>query len=69
MLQICFGSYLVLAVPAILVVWMALAAARMHDTEAGSDGQRHYRIALALAHIKNTQYASKYDLLEDQTRF
>lgn len=66
MLQICFGTYLVLAFPAILLLWTALAASRMHDLEEGHDRQRFYRIALAISNFKNAQYGREYDLLEDQ---
>jgi len=49
MLQICFGTYLVLGLPAILLLWTALAASRMHNMEEGYDRQRFYRIALAVS--------------------
>lgn len=65
MLQVCFGSYLVLGLPAILLLWTALAASRMHDREEGHDRQRFYRIALAISNFKNSQYGREYDLLED----
>ena len=65
MLQICFGTYLVLAFPAILLLWTALAVSRMHDLEEGHDRQRFYRIALAISNFKNAQYGREYDLLED----
>ncbi len=65
MLQVCFGIYLVLALPAILLLWTALAASRMHDLEEGYDLQRFYRIALAISNFKNEQYGREYDLLED----
>ena len=62
MLQICFGTYLLLAFPAILLLWTALAASRMHDLEEGHDRQRFYRIALAISNFKNAQYGREYDL-------
>ena len=65
MLQVCFGSYLVLGLPAILLLWTALAASRMHDMEEGHDRQRFYRIALAISNFKNAQDGREYDLLED----
>ena len=55
MLQICFGTYLVLGLPAILLLWMALAAAKRHDMGGGSEHQRHYRLTLALSNFKNSQ--------------
>ena len=65
MLQVCFGTYLVLGLPAILLLWMALAAARMHDIDEGDDRQRFYRITLAISNFKNAKYGREYDLLED----
>ncbi len=65
MLQICFGTYFVLGLPAILVLWTALAASRIHDTKEGHDRQRFYRIALAISNFKNAGYRKEYDLLED----
>ena len=65
MLQVCFGIYLVLGVPALLLVWTALAASRMHDMEEGYDHQRFYRIVLAISNFKNAQYGREYDLIED----
>lgn len=53
MLQICLGTYLVLGLPAMLLLWMALAAAKTHDMDEGHDRQRYYRIALAIANLKN----------------
>jgi len=66
MLEICFGTYLVLGLPAILLLWTALAASRMHDIEEGHDRQRFYRIALAISSFKNVQYGREYDLTEGQ---
>jgi len=66
MLQIFFGIYLVLGLPAILLLWTALAASRMHDMEEGYDRQRFYRIALAISNFKNAKYGREYDLLEDR---
>jgi len=65
MLQIFFGIYLVLGLPAILLLWTALATSRMHDMEEGDDRQRFYRIALAISNFKNAGYRKEYDLLED----
>jgi len=65
MLQICFGTYLVLALPVILLLWTALAASRMHDMEEGYDRQRFYRIVLAISNFKNAGYRKEYDLLGD----
>ena len=64
MLQICFGTYLVLGLPAILLLWTALAASRMHNMEEGYDRQRFYRIALAISSFKNA--GGKFDLVEDR---
>jgi len=65
MLQICFGTYLVLVLPVILLLWTALAASRMHDMEEGYDRQRFYRIVLAISNFKNAGYRKEYDLLGD----
>lgn len=65
MLQICFGTYLVLALPIIVVLWTALAASRIHDMEVGQDRQRFYRITLAISNFKNTRQRNEYDLLEN----
>jgi hypothetical protein len=65
MLQICFGTYLVLALPVIAVLWTALATSRMHDMQEGQDRQRLYRIALAISNFKNAGYRKEYDLLKD----
>jgi hypothetical protein len=61
--QIFFGIYLVLGLPAILLLWTALAAARMHDIDEGDDRQRFYRIALATSNFKNAR--AEFDLLEE----
>lgn len=63
MLQVCFGIYLVLGLPAILLLWTALAASRMHDLEEGYDRQRFYRIALAISNFKSAR--GEFDLIED----
>jgi len=66
MLEICFGTYLVLGLPALLLLWTALAAAsRIHDMEEGHDRQSFYRIALAISNFKKSGYRKEYDLLED----
>lgn len=67
MLQICFGTYLVLGLPAILVLWMALATAKVHDLNGGSTRQRHYRLMVALSNPKNTNFTRNYDLVEDSS--
>ena len=65
MLQVCFGIYLVIALPAILLLWTALAASRMHDeVEEGYDRQRFYQIALAISNFKNA-LRREYDLIKD----
>jgi hypothetical protein len=66
MLQIFLGIYLVLGLPAILLLWTALAASRMHEMEEAYDRQRIYRIALAISNYKNAKYGRGYDLLEDR---
>jgi hypothetical protein len=63
MLQICFGTYFVLGLPAILLLWAALSASRMYDRGEGHDRQRFYRIALAISNFKNVR--GEFDLLED----
>ena len=63
MLQVCFGIYLILGLPAILLLWTALAASRMHDLEEGYDRQRFYRIALAISNFKNAR--GEFDLIKD----
>lgn len=47
MLEICFGTYLLLGLPAVLVLWTALAASKMHNMGGENDQQRYYQIALA----------------------
>ena len=63
MLQVCFGTYLVLGLPALLLLWAALAASKLHDLEEGQDRQRFYRIVLAISNFKNGR--GEFDLLED----
>jgi len=53
MLQIFFGIYLVLGLPATLLLWMALVVAKTHDIDGGYDGQHNYQIELAVANLKN----------------
>ena len=60
MVEICFGAYLVLGLPAMLLLWMTLAISKMHRE---NDQQRYYQIALALSRFKNAR--GEYDLLED----
>ena len=67
MLQICFGTYLVLGLPAILLLWMALSAAKMHDLNGGSTRQRHYQLRLTLSNLKNANFTRNYDLLDDHS--
>ena len=65
MLQVFFGIYLVLALPAILLLWTALAASRMRDLEVeeGYDRQRFYQIASAISNFKSTR--GEFDLIKD----
>lgn len=63
MLQIFFGTYLILGLPAVLLLWTALAASGRHEIEEGYDRQRFYRIALAISNFKNAR--SEQDLVED----
>jgi hypothetical protein len=65
MLQICLDIYLMLSLPAALVLWMSLVTSRMHEVERGDDQQRFYRIALAISKFKEAQLERKYDLWED----
>jgi hypothetical protein len=53
MLQIFFGIYLVLGLPATVLIWMALVAAKTHERDGEYDGQHNYQIALAVANLKN----------------
>jgi uncharacterized membrane protein YhaH (DUF805 family) len=57
MLQIFFGIYLVLGLLATLLLWMALIAAKTHDTEYNS--QHHYQMGLAVANLKNARSRRK----------
>jgi hypothetical protein len=66
MLQVCFGTYLVLGLPVILLLWTALAASRMHYMEEGYDRQRFYQIVSAISNFKNAKYGREYDLLKDR---
>lgn len=59
MLEICFGAYLVLGLPVMLLLWMTLAVSKMPRE---NDQQRHYQITLALANLKN---AGNYQFLEE----
>jgi hypothetical protein len=63
MLQVCFGTYLVLGLPAILLLWTALAASGMHDREEGYDRQRFYQIVLAISNFKNGR--GEFDRIDD----
>lgn len=65
MLQIILGTYLLLALGAMLLLWMALAAANMHEMDDGSDRQRQYRIAMALSNLKNARIRATSGRLED----
>ena len=53
MLQIFFGIYLVLGLLAILLLWTALAASRMHDMEEGYDRQGFYQTASTISNYEN----------------
>jgi hypothetical protein len=64
-LQICFGTYLLLSVPAALLLWIVLIISRIDDTERGPDRQRFYRIALAIWNLRNARYGRAYDLQEN----
>jgi hypothetical protein len=61
MLEICFGTYLILGLPAMLFLSAALAVSRTHRQ---TDQQRFYQITLAMAGLKNT--LRDVELLEDQ---
>ncbi len=65
-LQICLGTYLVLSLPAALLLWIAFVVSRMYDIQSGHDRQRFYRIALAIWNLRNAQssYRREHDLLE-----
>ena len=63
MLEICFGTYLVLGLPAALLLWMALVVSKMRDMGRENDRQRHYQMALAISSFKNAR--GEFDLLED----
>ena len=63
MLQVCFGTYLVLGLPAILLLWAALAASRMHEIDEGHDRQRFYQIASAISNFKGAR--GEFDLIKD----
>lgn len=60
MLEICFGTYLVLGLPVMVLLWMALAASKLPRE---NDRQRHYQITLAIARLKDIR--GEYHLLED----
>ncbi len=65
MLLICFGTYLVLGLPVILLLWTALTASRMHDMEVEEayDRQRFYQIASAISNFKGAR--GEFDLIKD----
>ncbi len=65
MLQVFFGIYLVIGLPAILLLWTALAASRMHDMEVEEayDRQRFYQIASAISNFKGAR--GEFDLIKD----
>jgi hypothetical protein len=52
MLEICFGTYLVLGLLAMVLLWMTLAVSKMRRE---SDRQRHYQISLAATNLKNAR--------------
>lgn len=66
MLQIILGTYLVFGLGAMLLLWVSLAAAGMHDANEGSERQREYRIVLAISHLRNARVRRTLELLEDQ---
>ena len=53
MLQIIFGTYLVLGLLATLLLWMALVATKTHERDGEYDGQHNYQIELAVANLEN----------------
>lgn len=53
MLQNFFGIYLVLGLPAILVLWRALAASKMHDMDEGYHRQDFYQTTSTISNFKN----------------
>ena len=59
MLQICFGTYLVLAVPALLLILAAMAAAKQHDMAESRDRQRHDQITFPVGKRQNAQYGKR----------
>ena len=60
MLEICFGTYLVLGLPIVLLLWMTLAVSKTHRE---NDQQRYYQIVLAVSKFKNAP--GEYNLLEE----
>lgn len=66
MLQIILGTYLVIGLGAMLLLWMSLAAARMYDANEGSDRQREYRLVRAISNLRSAQIRRRLELLEDQ---
>jgi len=65
MLKICLEIYLMLSLPAALLLWMALAASRKYEIERGDDQQGFYRIAWALSNLKNARFTGEYEPIED----
>lgn len=60
MLEICFGTYLVLGLPALLFLWTALAVSKMHKE---NDQERYDQITVAISRRKNA--LGDYELLEE----
>jgi hypothetical protein len=54
-MQIFFGIYLLLGLPAVLLLWAALAASKTHKREESSDRQRFFRTPLAISNSKNAR--------------
>ena len=52
MLQVFFGIYLVLGLPAILLLWATLAASKRHQTEERHNRERSHRTGLAISNSK-----------------
>ncbi len=53
MLKIFLEFYLMLSLPAALLLWIALAASRTYDIERGDDQQHFYRITWELSNLEN----------------
>ena len=53
MLQIFFGTYLVLGLPAVLLLLAALAASRLHNREEKYDRQGYYQTTPTVSNFDN----------------